>query len=155
MEITTQDTLDRAKIDSSKKSLEQYYNLSSAFNLFASGINYNVLQGNFDALTTNAEAIEVQAQQRANQLRDNFISNLGEYKYTATKRGIKTSSGSVKANIEGSAKDLGIDIERTKKTAKTKADIQRKKAGLYQSMQTGTLLSDIGKSIYYGAKANA
>jgi hypothetical protein len=125
---------------------------ASFSNLFVSGINSNILQGNFETLRASADAIELQALERANQLRESFSKAVGDYVYVATKRGFKTDSGSVQSNIEESSMNLSKDIQKEAENARAEANVQRLKADAQRGMKDVALLDGLSKAFTYGSK---
>jgi hypothetical protein len=116
----------------SNSNLMQTFNIGSS--LMTAGINANILQGNFEELERSAEAVELQALERANILRERYSKSVGDFIVGAARRGIKISSGSVKANIERSAEELGEDIQNEKENAKAYAERLRTKANRMKSL---------------------
>ena len=126
-----------------------YAGAAGAFAQMASGyMNYQALRTDAAALKVQANSIELQAQQRANQLREQFISSIGAYKMGAAQRGIAVSSGSVRDNLESSAIGLGKDIAKMKKSAGLQASAIRTQAKVakYQakSALVGGILEGVG-----------
>lgn len=104
---------------------------AKAFAQMAGGyMDYQALQTNAAALKVQASSIELQAQQRANILREQFIGAIGSYQFGAANRGVSVGSGSVRQNIESSAIGLGKDIQKAKKVAQMQASALRTQAKL-------------------------
>lgn len=137
-----QDNLDKLQL--SKDLLNFGSGVTGAMNV---GINYNILQGNFENLMTGAEQIRIQALERANQLRESFNQAIGDYAYRATQRGFKVSSGSVQGNIEKSAINLGKDIATTEKNVESRAKMMENQAKRIKSQQGLQMISDIAGSV--------
>lgn len=93
--------------------------------LVGAKLNWKALKTELHQFELNAQNIELQAQERANQLREQFISNVGNYQFGAAQRGISVGSGSVMQNIESSAMSLGSDIAKQQKIASIKASSLR------------------------------
>jgi hypothetical protein len=68
-----------------------------------------------------ASQIQLQAEQRSNQLLAGFNKAIGTANYGAARRGVKVGEGSALKNIELSAKDLGTDLSRSRTNANMKA----------------------------------
>lgn len=122
---------------------------ASAFAQMAGGMmDYRALQTNAAALKVQANSIELQAQQRANILREQFISAIGSYQFSAANRGVSVGSGSVRQNIESSSIGVGKDIQKAQKVAQMQASALRTQSKLAKiqgktAMVTG-LLGGIG-----------
>lgn len=117
---------------------------ASAFAQMAgSYLDYSALQTNAYALKAQASNIELQAQQRANMLREQFISSIGSYQFGAAQRGVSVGSGSVVQNIESSAGDLGKDIQKEKKVAQMRANALRGQAKIQKMQAKSGLVSSI------------
>jgi hypothetical protein len=96
--------------------------LGSVFSNFAASmIDYSTLRTDSASLYVQAGEVQLQAKQRANQLREQFINAASSYMFGAAQRGIAVQSGSVKSNLEHSAGNLGKDIDTMGKNAKLKA----------------------------------
>ena len=96
--------------------------LGSTFsNLAGSLIDYSALRTDAANLYVSAGQVELQAKQRANQLREQFIQSAGAYMMGAANRGISVQSGSVQANLERSSENLGKDIQTMEKNAALQA----------------------------------
>lgn len=102
---------------------------AGAFAQIASaGMNYQALKTNATALKIQANDIELQAKQRANILREQFIGAIGSYQFGAAQRGVSVGSGSVRQNIESSAISMGKDIQNAEKVAQMQANALRTQA---------------------------
>ena len=93
--------------------------------LVGAKLNWNALKTELTQYELSAQNIELQAQERANQLREQFISNVGNYQFGAAQRGVSVGSGSVRQNLESSAMSLGSDIAKQQKIADVKASSLR------------------------------
>ena len=69
-----------------------------------------------------------------NQLREQYLQNVGSYTAGAARRGVKVGEGSARANIEKSAEALGKDVQTLTKDAKRKADRLRGKAEMSREL---------------------
>ena len=119
--------------------------LAGGANMLMGAVNANILMGNFEAMESSADAIQLQALEMANNLREKFISAVGDYTYSSARRGIKTNSKSVTDNIQRSSEALGKDISRTKDNAKAKADKARSKAKYQKHMAGASILDGLSK----------
>lgn len=111
-------------------------------------LDYNVMKADAGNLYVQANQIELQAQERANMLREQFLSSVGTYQYGAAQRNISVGSGSVVGNIERSAGKLGEDITTMQKSAglearalRTQATNMRKAA---KANQVSNILGAVG-----------
>lgn len=134
------------------------YGASALYALQAPNVNYDIFQIQNKYAENEATAIEVQAQQQANAIRERFTEAVGNYKYAAASRGVKVGEGSVAQNIEMSAKELGGDISRIQKSAEIKARSRRevgeirkrgakKLAGIERELRYAGLASKIGGAV--------
>lgn len=101
--------------------------------IVGSSINYSLLKTDLKQLETSAQNIELQAQERANMLRQQFINSVGSYQYGAAQRGVSVGSGSVMSNLESSAMNLGTDVQKQMKSASLKASSLRAQAQIAKS----------------------
>lgn len=132
------------------KSAAEY--AASSFSKLAGGIiNYNALKADAAQLKTEASNIELQAKERANILRQQFVEAMGAYQMNAAQRGISVGSMNVRSNIEGSAMSMGEDIAKAERNAAMKASALRTQAkiqkirGKYQMFQS---IIDSGEDAY-------
>ena len=77
-----------------------------------------------------ANQIKLQAEQRSNMLMQSFNKAIGSAQYGAARRGVKAGEGSVMRNIEMSARDLGTDLDMSRKNAASKAGAMRTQASM-------------------------
>jgi hypothetical protein len=101
--------------------------------IVGSSINYSLLKTDLKQLETSAQNIELQAQERANILRQQFISSIGNYQFGAAQRGVSVGSGSVLSNLESSAMNVGQDVQKAKKSADLQASALRSQARILKS----------------------
>lgn len=132
-----------------------YSQLGSMFGTMASGaVNYSALRTDAYSLGVQANEIELQATQRANQMREQFNTAVGNYMFSAARRGVAVTSGNVQSNIQGSAENLGKDIQTMQKNASLKAGLLRSQAkqlkadAKYGLAQTGFNMLMQGASAY-------
>ena len=134
-----------------------YAGAAGAFAQMASGyMNYQALRTDAYGLKVQANEIELQAQQKANMLREQFINSVGAYQVNATQRGVALSSGSVRNNIETSAGSLGKDIATIKKSAGLQANALRAQSKVAKWQGRSALVSGVlsGISSAAGAYSN-
>lgn len=91
-------------------------------------LDYSLMKADAGNLYVQANQIELQAQERANMLREQFLSSVGTYQYGAAQRNISVGSGSVVGNIERSSGKLGEDITMMNKNASMQANALRSQA---------------------------
>lgn len=122
--------------------------------IVGSNINYQLMKTDLNQLNIQASNIELAAQQRANQLREQFISSIGSYQFGAAQRGVSVGSGSVRSNLESSATSLGLDLQRQQENAALKASalrtqykIAKSRAKYMWEQDLVKGLSDIGGSV--------
>lgn len=128
----------------SYKSYKNTQNVASFMGGFADSlIDYSALQINAGFNETSADRIELQAEQRANNIREEFSSAVGNLSYSATRRGIASDSGSVKKNIEHSSENMGYNIKTMKDNAKGKADDIRFKNNMAKKQAKSGMISGI------------
>jgi hypothetical protein len=123
--------------------------LASSFaGIIGSMIDYDTLKRDSVNYEIQADEVELQAKQRANQLREQFNQAAGSYQVSAAQRGIDIKSGSVRSNLESSAINLGKDIQKESENAamkakglRTQAKIARKqgKAQMYGQIASGIM----------------
>lgn len=116
-------------------------------NAVGSIIDYSALRGELTNYKIQANQIELQAKQRANQLREQFLGAVGSYTAGASRRGISVSSGSVRQNIESSAISLGKDIQRQEENARIKAQALRQQAKILKHQGRGQMFKTVASSI--------
>ena len=116
-------------------------------------IDYSALKGELSNYRIQADQIELQAKQRANQLREQFLGAVGSYTANASQRGISVASGNVRQNIESSAMSLGKDIQRQDKNARMQAQTLRQQAKVYQKQGKAKMYGTLAKSTIDIAKA--
>lgn len=109
-------------------------------------IDYSALKGELTNYKIQANQVELQAKQRANQLREQFLGAVGQYTYGASARGISVKSGSVRQNIESSAMSLGKDIQRQEENARMKANVLRSQAKVLKHKGKSQMYANISKS---------
>ena len=129
--------------------------LGSTFsNLAGSFIDYGTLRTDAASLYVQAGEVQLQAKQRANQLRQQFINATGSYMFGAAQRGVAVQSGSVQSNLENSAINLGKDIDKMERNADmkalqlaTQANIAKKKANAMMRTGYANAIGGIAQSI--------
>ena len=83
--------------------------LNTLINKQQNRLNYKLLNTQNKFLSLQIKDIENQALEQMNNVRDNFISAIGNLQYQAVRSGIKSNSGNIKNNIELSSKNLSED----------------------------------------------
>lgn len=127
---------------------------AAAFSEFANAkINYDLLKTSAHQAETQAQSIELQAQQRANMLREQFNNDVGNAVAGAAMRGVDVNSGSIAQNIEMSAGNLGSDISILKSNARSKASALRTQAKINKRIGKAQLISGIGSGAMAGLKS--
>ena len=140
-------------IGMSQKEIDAYkkYKITEGVASFAGGfadsmIDYEALKINANFNKISADRIELQAEQRANALKEEFTSAVGNLSYSAARRGIASDSGSIQRNIEKSSENLGYNIKTMKDNAKGRADDIRFKTKMAKRRaKTGMISSLIGE----------
>ena len=145
---------DLISMSSNKYKMSGITGFGSAFaSMAGSFLNYQALKTEAMQLGVQAINIELQAQQQANMLREQFISNVGAYQYSAARRGISVGSGSVISNIESSAMNLGEDIRQLSNNAKMKSSALRAQEKIIKERAKTQMLSGIAGGISGLAKS--
>jgi hypothetical protein len=108
-----------------------------------SAINYSLLKTESMFADIQADQLELQAQEQANMLRDNFNYAMGTEISSTAARGVKVGEGSSAAGMETSAKNLGKDVAKLKKSAKLKANTVRAQSKINKQSAKYGLLSGI------------
>lgn len=136
------------------KSAQREYKMSaleygaSGFSQIAGGIiNYGALRTDASQLKTEAASIELQAKERANLIREQFIEAMGAYQMNAAQRGVSVGSMSVRDNIENSAVNLGKDIAKAERNATMQANALRAQAKIAKIRGKYSMISDIASGI--------
>ena len=106
--------------------------------LLAPDIDYTVLQMNATQKKLEADNLELQVQQQADLLREQFSETVGQAKSSATMRGVKVGEGNIAQDIEGSSIAMGKDIQTAKGNAKYKSNQLRRTAQLYEAGAEGS-----------------
>lgn len=116
---------------STQMKLSGLQSMASGFADIANGyINYGALKTEANNLDLQAESIEIQAQEAANNLRRQFIGAVGSATYNAAARGVKVTSANLQDNIQRSSGELSEDIQKNKENARMQADNLRLQAKL-------------------------
>lgn len=116
------------------------YGAAAFSQLIGAGIDWQAakIQSSFNkskAVMAETEAMQIktQAVERANALRDQYISSAGNAIYGASQRNVSVTSGNVVSNIESSAKNLGEDINKLDKNASNAAKAKMIEANYYKT----------------------
>lgn len=121
--------------------------IGSVASIGSMAINYDMLKTENLFKENQAKQIEIQAQEQANMLRENFNVMLGQEAVQTARRGITQSSGSVRAGKELSAKNVGEDITKMKDTAKAKSGKIRAEASIAKRAGKAQMMSSISSGI--------
>lgn len=90
--------------------------------------NYNL---NIKSTELGMQSVELQATQMANRLREQYIEQAGNYAYSAARRGVAVSSGSVQSGLRKAAEDMGRDVQNIQRKAEIeKKNLQMQKVAL-------------------------
>ncbi len=120
------------------------------FDIFAPNVDYDVLEMQSGYLEDQASNLELQVQQQANYLREQYLETMGSAEYGAARRGVKVGEGNIQENIEESAGNVGKDIQTAKENVKFKAGQLRSSAKSYKIAAEGSknisLTEKIGKT---------
>lgn len=149
------------------KEYQQYASIAGLGSVFSnfvgSIIDYKALKTDANSFYIQAGEVQLQAKQRANQLRQQFIESTGAYMFGAAQRGIAVQSGSVQSNLRRSAENLGKDVDLMQRNADlqsgaliTQGNIAKSKANAMKTAAYTGLVSDLASSYlsynYAGAK---
>lgn len=139
--------------------------LGSTFSSLAGSlIDYGTLRADAANMYVKAGEVQVQAKQRANQLRQQFINATSSYMFGAAQRGISVQSGSVQSNLQRSSENLGKDIDLMQRNANlkslalaTQGNIARKKASSMMRAGYANAVAGVAQNVAgivgtYGAK---
>ena len=125
--------------------------MASGFAQAVSGyIDYNALKIEAMGYGTSAMSVELQAEQQANLLRKQYIEAVGNVTYGAAARGVKTTSGNVRANIERSAEEVNKDIQTNRENAQMAAREYRLQARIAKRNAKSSLVSGLASGIASG-----
>lgn len=121
---------------------------AGAFAQISGGIiNYMALNTEAAQYKLQAKSIEVQALERANQVREEFVGAVADYQYSAAARGISVSSGSVQDNIRTSSINLGQDMRKLQKSAELRAEAARTMGKISKIRATSQLISNVASGM--------
>ena len=131
-----------------------YQSSASAFSTLMSGyINYATLKTDAYASEVEANQIELNAKEKANALREKYLSGAGNAIFASTMSGGRSSSGSVQKNLEMSAKALSEDTSNVERAGQAKAKAMRIKASLEKTRAKSELINSAISSIGSGIQA--
>lgn len=137
------------------------YGASTFAKLSSQKVDFTKLKIDAGYKRMTADAIELQALENANILREQFNQGVGSLIASGANRGIAVGSGVIQENIEKSAQALGKDIQKESEKAKLKAGTLRKEAKLEEDLAkpnfwdtASTVLGGAYNiaSLYYGGK---
>lgn len=90
--------------------------------------NYNLQIKGTELASQN---VELQATQMANKLRQQYIETAGNYVYSAARRGVAVSSGSVQSGLRRGAEETGKEVQRIGREAEIeKKNLEMQKVAL-------------------------
>ena len=139
------DTVAYAKF---KQQQAGYKNLAGDFaNIMGSFIDYSALKRDLRNTYLEADNIQLQAKQQANQIRQQYLQAAGNYQYTSARRGIDVNRASVRSNLEGSAEAMGKDIQRLEENAYVKSQALRTQAKIAKQYGKAEMVRNITGSI--------
>lgn len=142
------DPNDTQKYAQFKQTQAGYKSLAGDFsNIVGSFIDYNVLKRDLKNYYIQADNVQLQAQQQANQIRQQYLQAASNYAYTAARRGIDVNSASVRQNLEGSAEAMGMDIQRLQQNADVKASALRTQAKINKAYGKAAMVRNVTGSI--------
>lgn len=98
-----------------------------AAKIMGSFLDYQTQKSALGWYKLQAQELELNAVERSNMLTEQFNQSLGVTAVSAAQRGLAQSSGSVKAEREISAINVGQDIQTMKSNARMKASSLRAK----------------------------
>ena len=102
--------------------------MTSFSEMVAPDIDYDVLQLTASQKELQADNLELQVEQQANLLREQFLEAVGTAQYGAARRGVKLGEGDIQKDIEQSSGEVGKDIQTARDTAEYKAGSLRRGA---------------------------
>jgi len=88
--------------------------------LNAPDINYDILGLSATQKELQADNMELEVEQEANRLREEYIQAVGSAQYGAARRGVKVGEGNIQEDIEESAGAVGKDIQTQRKNLEYK-----------------------------------
>lgn len=125
--------------------------MASGFAQAVSGyIDYNALKVEAMGYGTSAMSVELQAEQQANLLRKQYIEAVGNVTYGAAARGVKTTSGNVRANIERSAEEINKDIQTNRENAEIAAREYRLQSKIARRNAKSSLVGGLASGVASG-----
>lgn len=126
--------------------------------ILGSFLDYSIQKQQLGFYELQAQELEINAIERSNMLAQQFNQSLGNTAISAAQRGLKQSSGSVRATREISAKNVGQDIQTMRQNARMKSSALRSKMKIGKAAAKGQMLAgvqsgmmDIAKSMGGGA----
>lgn len=130
------------------KTISYGSSLASSFsNMAGSFIDYAALRTDARNFNIQAGNVELQAKQRANQLRQQFIEASSSYMFNAAQRGVAVQSGSVQADLQRSSQALGKDIQTMEQNAGLQASALRTQGKIARAKARAGLVSGIAGGI--------
>ena len=109
--------------------LSEGYSYAGLFSNFAGSVlDYGQTRLGKRLVKVQASALQLQAKQRLNQLKEQFIAGVGSTLWSAARRGVSVSSGTVQANLMRSSESLGKDIQTMTQNALRQSDALKTQA---------------------------
>lgn len=114
----------------SQNNVNKAQGLSELAGVLGGYMDYRTQRRMLGFANVKAKEIEVNALEQANQLRESFAQSLGNSQVEVARRGFKQNSGSVRAEREYSSINMGEDIAKMKKNAKSQATAIKAEANI-------------------------
>lgn len=126
-----------------KEKMSWGMSMASQFSALGSMIDtYQADRLNADQAYT-VSALELQALQQANQVRQQFINAMGNTIYGAQRRGVRVSSANVRDNLMRSSEALGKDVQTLYQNVQAKADVLRAREKMNKSRAKYGLMTNV------------
>lgn len=104
------------------------YGASALSRVFSPNIDYGVLKGQASQKKVQADQLQLNAIEIANDIRESFNESVGNFLFSASQRGVSVQGGGVQQTIERSAGKMGKDVAKLKKQTDLKAGALRSEA---------------------------
>jgi len=106
--------------------------------LMSADVDYNILQRQANQKELEADNLDVQIEQQANMLRQQFIKAVGSATYGGARRGVKVGEGNLAQDIEQSAINVDKDIQTGRENVAFKKNILKSQARQLRSTASAT-----------------
>lgn len=93
-----------------------------------------------------ASEVELNAVQQANQLRQQFLGEVGNYAFTAGQRGVSVKSGNVQSNLTESSANLGKDIAEIDRSAASQSKALMAQGKIARARARSQFVVDVASS---------